>query len=272
LAKVDGREGFQKLTERATQLQDGIWNELTEKLGSITAKARTTEVGEAISIAKETLANQPGNISRKALMELEELGAKNVAEGLTPLEMTRVKILFSNAENMYNALGGEAKGMAAESLRDVRNALKSRIEKEAAKNGVKDVADLNNAWGSLAAAKNMLENRSLDFVTFTGRQLKESLLQRATGAIMNLPIVKQLGTQPLQTLTQIIGKGLRGDKMSVLDVEKRIPEILNDLRKAGLKPSDSLKVSDAIRAAIRSEAVKQEQEYQDRKMGISPNA
>lgn len=272
LSKAPGREAYTKLSDRATQMQDGIWADLQQKLGGIKETYRTTEAGEAISIAKETLANQPGQAARSVLMELENLGAKNVKDGLTPLEMNRVKILFSKAENMYNALGAEVKGMSAESLRDVRNSLKTRIEKEAAKSGVTDVAELNAKYGQLAAAKNMLENRALDYVTFSGRQMRENVLQKATRAIMELPVVNQSITQPLQTVAQMIGRGIRSDKVNVLEVEKQIPQMLNELKKLGLKQKDFSVVESAIKSAIRSAAIEQEKQYQERKMGISPNA
>lgn len=272
LSKQGGREAYTQLANRATQMQDGIWADLTDKLSGITAKARTTEAGEAIGLAKEALSTQPGNEARKALLELENLGAKNVKEGLTPLEMTRVKILYTQAENMYNALGAEVKGMSADALRDVRSALKDRIEKEAAKSGVTGIDDLNAQYGKLAAAKNMLENRKLDYVAFTGRQMRETVLQKAARALMELPIVKQTITQPAQTVAAMIGKGIRSDKVNVLEVEKQIPYMLNELKKLGLKQSEFKVAEAAIKSAIRSEAVRQEQEYRMRQSGELPNA
>lgn len=272
LAKNEGREAYTKLANRATQMQEGIWADLTKKLSGITTKARTTEAGEAIGLAKEALSTQPGNQARKALLELENLGAKNVKEGLTPIEMNRVKILYTQAENMYNALGTEVKGMSADALRDVRNALKTRIEKEAAKSGVTGVDELNAQYGKLASAKNMLEKRAASYTSFSGKQMREKVLQKAARMILDLPVVKQTVTQPLQTVTAILGKGIRSDKVNVLEVEKQIPYMLNELKKLGLKQADFKVVEATIKSAIRSEAIRQEQEYQDRKMGVTPNA
>lgn len=272
LAKNEGREAYTQLANRATQMQEGIWADLTKKLSGITAKARTTEAGEAIGLAKEALSTQPGNQARKALLELENLGAKNVKEGLTPLEMNRVKILYTQAENMYNALGTEVKGMSADALRDVRNALKTRIEKEAAKSGVTGVDELNAQYGKLASAKNMLEKRAASYISFSGKQMREKIQQKAARMLLDLPIIKQSITQPMQTVAAIIGKGIRSDKVNVLEIEKQIPEMLNELRKLGLKQADFKVAESAIKSAIRSAAIEQEKEYQDRKMGLSPNA
>jgi hypothetical protein len=272
LTKTQGRDAYTKLAKRATQMQDGIWSDLKKKLSGITATARTTEAGEAISLAKDALKTQPGNTARKALLELENLGAKNVAEGLTPLEMTRVKILFSDAENMYNSLGNEVKGISADALRDVRSSLKDRIEAEAAKNGVTDVAELNAKYGQLAAAKNMLENRANDYIAFTGRQVREKVLQKAARMLMELPVIKQTLTQPAQTIAAVIGKGIRSDKVNVLEIEKQVPEMLNELRKLGLKQADFNVAEAAIKSAIRSAAVEENKRIEEMKMGVAPNA
>lgn len=274
LSQSAGKEGFDKLAKRGTELQNGIWDDITETLLSAKKPVRTTEANEALELAKDTLGKQPGRSAAKKALEIENLINKNREVGLTPIEMNRAKVLFGEAENMYNSMGSEVRTKSAEALRDVRNGLKQRVESEVEKQipgAGKKVQELNDAYGKIASAKNMLENRSAQFTVFE-RPMREKLLPRIVETLANLPGVKQIGTDPLRKAVQVLGMAKGAEKMSILDIEKRIPSLLGELKKANLPKEQFNAVSEAISQTLRAAAKEAQMKYEDTMAGELPNA
>lgn len=222
-----------------------------ESLSQITQTQKSVSAQKAL----ENLENVYDWVSSKEMLStqlrIRQLAKKNMQEWLTPLEMDEVKVLHTKANNLFNEKWQTTGWFSSDDLRGIRKDLKNEIEDFAEANWVTNIREINKAYWEIADAKTLAQNQVDNLKAYKGRQIPATRIQKIADFIMEFPVVKQAFSDPARILASSLFKTLRWDKINPIEVQKRLPNFLKELKDAWMRSWDLKKIEMMIQNEMK---------------------
>lgn len=233
----------ESLTKYGKMKQESLW-QITQTKKSVSAQK-----------ALENLENVYDGVSSKEMLatqsRVRQLAKKNMQEWLTPLEMDEVKILHTKANNLFNEKWQTTGWFSSDDLRGIRKDLKNEIEDFAEANGVTNIREINKAYWEIADAKTLAQNQVDNLKAYKWRQIPATRVQKIADFIMEFPVIKQAFSDPARILASSLFKTLRWDKINPIEVQKRLPSFLKELKEAWMRSWDLQKIEKMIQNEVK---------------------
>lgn len=222
-----------------------------ESLSQISQTQKSVSAQKAL----ENLENVYDGVSSKEMLatqsRIRQLAKKNMQEWLTPLEMDEVKVLHTKANNLFNEKWQTTGWFSSDDLRGIRKDLKNEIEDFAEANWVTNIREINKAYWEIADAKTLAQNQVDNLKAYKGRQIPATRIQKIADFIMEFPVVKQAFSDPARILASSLFKTLRWDKINPIEVQKRLPNFLKELKDAWMRSWDLKKIEMMIQNEMK---------------------
>lgn len=242
---------FQWLLWKIDESLTKYWKMKQESLWQITQTRKSVSAQKAL----ENLENVYDGVSSKEMLatqsRVRQLAKKNMQEWLTPLEMDEVKVLHTKANNLFNEKWQTTGWFSSDDLRGIRKDLKNEIEDFAEANWVTNIREINKAYWEIADAKTLAQNQVDNLKAYKGRQIPATRVQKIADFIMEFPVVKQAFSDPARILASSLFKTLRWDKINPIEVQKRLPNFLKELKEAWVRSWDLQKIEMMIQNEIK---------------------
>jgi len=227
---VSKTEDYTTLLKKADTTVQDFETKLTKELSSIKWTRKSQSANNALEQLSDIYSGSKSSEFASKLKRAEELRLKNINDGLSALELQEVKRLHTSANKLFNDLW-PTKWITKEDLQALRNDLKIDIEDFADSQWITNVRDLNKAYWEVLDAKTLLKKQQLKVKSFEWRQLPTTLSQKIWELIWSIPIIKW----GLQGILKQAWISIKAGKIDPIQVQARLPKLLKELQKAGMK-------------------------------------
>lgn len=160
---------------------------------------------------------------KKELATLIKNYAKN--NGLTAQEITRLKTLHTQANELFTAKGIEKGGFSSTQLWDVRSALKKLVEKVVKKDTWVNIEKPNSLYGAFQDARNLIEQQSKWATALKPTYSTPWRTGKIAQKISELPAVEE-GINVVRWATWKLFNSIKAGKINAAEVEKNLPNLI----------------------------------------------
>lgn len=207
---------------------------------------KDVSVWQALDWLVSILEKQPWKKFVTIRNRVKELQNKHEITWLTLKELQEVKTTHTQQNNLFSELWKETWWFTNEWLRAVRDDIKVLIEEKALEWWFKNVKEINSKFWELENAKQFIILQEWALKSYLWRQWKQSLLQDTVTFVLELPWVKQWFTAPVQTAFWKLSRSLREWKVNPIEVQKQLPALFKELRKAWVSEWTIQKINNNI--------------------------
>lgn len=233
---------FENLLKNTWTVKEKYWKILDEQLSALPWVQKSISANNALNQLKDIYKWTLSQESKKVWSRVDELLQKNIQEWLTAKELNEVKILHTKANNLFNEKWQATWWFSSDDLRNIRSELKNEVEDFAEVRWVTNIRDINKVYWELLDTEWLLKNQIANVKSFKWRQLPDTLTSKIAKVVTWMPVIKQIFTDPTRWILQWLWVSLRADKINPIEVQKRLPWLLKELQKAGLKEWDLKKI------------------------------
>lgn len=214
----------------------GQLNKSLTKLDDL-PNVQNTQIGAALNQLKKIYKDTSSSKFQSIKNRVEKLTLKHKSMWLSAKEINDLKILHTEANDLFSeTTQRELGGFFKDDLRAVRSDLRQIVEREASKMDI-DIWAINRKLWEVYDTQFLLKDQAKSMKSYMGRELPDTIGTKVGKIVSKVPGVKQLIMDPVQGLLRATGTNLKAGKMDPLQVQRRLPEFLNELRKAGQSES-----------------------------------
>lgn len=229
---------FTDLQKNVWKTKENYWKKLDETLWNIQwekfSKSSATALNQLLELYKWTESQASKNVVKR----IYELWTKNLEKWLSAKEMQEVKLLHTEANNLFNQKWQATGWFMADDLRNVRSELKTEIEDFWVEQWITNIKDINQIYWELLNTEALVNNQIANVKSFKWRALPETFSQKIWSLIWKIPLVKWW----IQWLFREAWVSLKAWKIDPIEVQKRLPELLRELKKSWVKEWEISKI------------------------------
>ena len=222
---------FKELLDKTLPVQQKYGKMLDNELKTIQWLKQSDSADNALTQLKQIYQWVLSKKDKSTLDRVKQLQEKNLNWWLTASEINEIKILHTKANNLFNEKWQTTWWFSSDDLRNIRSELKEEVEKMWEAEWITNIREINKAYWELSDTRMLLENQIKNVQAFKWRNLPETLSQKLWILIGKIPLIKWW----LQGLFREAGISLKAWKIDPLEVQKRLPQLIKELRKAWAK-------------------------------------
>lgn len=222
---------YKTLSENVKITKDKYWKILDESLGNIKWNKYSESSNTALTQLWDLYKWTQSKASNEVLKRINELKNKNQEIWLTAKEMQEIKVLHTEANNLFNEKWQATWWFLADDLRSVRNELKTEIEDFWSSQWVTNIKDINKVYWELLNTESLLKNQQANLMAYKWRALPTTTWEKIGWLIGKISVIKWW----LQWFAKETWISLKAWKIDVIEVQKRLPKLLEELKKSWVK-------------------------------------
>jgi len=228
------KEDFAWLYNKALETKTKYWKILETQLDNVPWVSNSKTANNALIQLEDIYKWTVSQKNQWVLKRIQELTSKNNTVWLSAKEMNEVKVLHTKANKLFSEKWQATWWFSSDDLRNIRNELKTEIEDFASSKWVTNLKDINKIYWELSNTEILLKNQIASVKSFKWRQLPKTFSQKVWELIWSIPIIKWW----LQGILKQAGVSIKAGTINPIEIQKRLPSLLKELRKAWLKQSE----------------------------------
>lgn len=198
-------------------------------LAKSTSRVKNANIDDALRGLQEAYTNVVGDEARAVQETLKGLIKLNKWKGLSAQEITKLKTLHTNANQIFTQKWVEKAWFNVDQLDDVRSALKTLTEKLVKKDTGVDISKANARYWALQSVKNLIREQIQGATSTAWRATTPWRAGALVEKVTELPWVQQAIDVADVIVKKSPLKMLRSGKINPAEVEKQLPQFMKRL-------------------------------------------